>query len=121
MRAVEEKIQAALSGKLTLADTRDLTITWNNTGVLGGTAPDSIIPYAVSRDGSEYPTGFIFNITAFEEVGGRMYSNLVFRFDHRLTDGKQASGFAHALKAIIEAPIKPDDFWDIFDVAQLVN
>ncbi len=114
VHAVEEKIKKMRAGKLSLSDTRDLTVTWNNTGVLGGVAPESVIPYAVSNSGIEYPTGFIFNVTAFEERERRTRAKIAFRFDHRLTDGKQASAFARELKGIVEAPQDPEEFWSVF-------
>ena len=111
-------IENALLGKLSLSDMRGLTVTFNNTGVLGGTDPSSILPYVIEADGVEHPSGFLFNLTAFERTGDRAYARIAFRFDHRLVlTGAIPMAFANELKERIEAPQNPDDFFKVFGLA----
>ncbi|MBI4094792.1 MAG: E3 binding domain-containing protein, partial [Candidatus Liptonbacteria bacterium] len=50
-KRAHELVESALLGKLSVGDTRGLTVTFNNTGVLGGTDPSSILPYVMEAGG----------------------------------------------------------------------
>lgn len=117
-KRAHELIESALLGKLSVGDTRGLTVTFNNTGVLGGTDPSSILPYVMEDGGIEHPSAFLFNLTAFERNDEKVYTRIAFRFDHRVClTGATPSAFAEELKKKIEAPQKPEDFFEVFGLA----
>jgi len=114
VEAVEAGIQRALSRNLTLADDRELTFSVNNTGVLGGTAPNSIIPITRDRDEQYRPTGMILNIGVVRQhLSGRCDMTLAFRFDHQLVSGKRVMAFAKAIAERVETFQKPEKFLDL--------
>ncbi|OGZ15211.1 MAG: hypothetical protein A3G11_02465 [Candidatus Lloydbacteria bacterium RIFCSPLOWO2_12_FULL_51_9] len=109
-------IENTVSGHAAIGDFRDLTFTVNNTGVLGGENPAPLIPYTVTADGSERPTGMILALAKMSEREGEIILPIVFRFDHRLCDGGPASAFVRALKERIETPRAPHEFFSLLEI-----
>ncbi|MEK7178967.1 MAG: 2-oxo acid dehydrogenase subunit E2 [Patescibacteria group bacterium] len=114
---VEEKIRRTETRRLGRDDIRNLSFTFNNTGRLGGDAPASAIPATRTSTGAIRPTSMILNMTRIRKGDlGRFYTNLAFRFDHRLCDGSLPTAFVSALKDFLEAQKRPDDFLKLFNV-----
>ncbi len=116
MVQIHDKVQRAMSRKITLPELRDLTFTVNNVGAMGGENPDSIVPYTKESGGKERPTGMIMVLGAIKQFPGdsRHYMTLAFSFDHRLFDGAPALEFVGALKKYIESKNAPDEFRELF-------
>lgn len=108
--AANGAIERARRGALGLHEIRDLTFTVNNTGVLGGENPSPIIPYTIAADGTERPTAMILALARIRKEKRRSFLPVVFRFDHRLMDGREAVGFIRALRERIESKKSPEEF-----------
>lgn len=116
MLQVHDKVQRAMSRKITLPELRDLTFTVNNVGAMGGENPDSIVPYTKESGGKERPTGMIMVLGAVKQSPGdsRRSMTLAFSFDHRLFDGAPALEFVNAIKSYIEKKRAPEEFRELF-------
>lgn len=108
--AASSAIERARRGALGLHEIRDLTFTVNNTGVLGGENPSPIIPYTIAADGTERPTAMILALARLRKERRRSFLPVVFRFDHRLCDGREALAFARELRERIESKKSPEEF-----------
>ena len=135
MAQVNDKVQRAMSKKITLPELHDLTFTVNNVGAKGGENPDSIVPYTKESSGKERPTGMIMVLGAIKQFPDdkfiaelvrlgviesksdfdvRTLMTLAFSFDHRLFDGVPALEFVGAIKKYIEEKDDPEEFRELF-------
>lgn len=110
VRTANQKVEHALLRKLALADFRDLTVTVNRVAffdevrgeVIGGEKPSPIIPTTIGSNGKKRPTTLILAFGKIKEENGRKLLTVVFRFDHRITDGAIPLRFVYALKDFLE-------------------
>lgn len=118
VRLANDKVMRARTGKLLLGDYRGLSFTVNRVAfrgddgrIVGGERPHAIIPWTKDVNGKSEgrPTSMILSLSKLFTEGDRIYLRAVFRFDHRIFDGKEPLLFIHALKDFIETS-PYDDF-----------
>lgn len=116
IETAEAAISRAFSRKLLFTDDQELTFTINNTGVLGGVAPDSVIPITKDKNGKDRPTGMIFNIGAVEEqIDGRRSMSFSLRYDHQISGGRRVMAFAKAMADRVRSLEDSDDVLKLLD------
>ena len=105
-RRLDEIIDRARSGKMTLEDAEGGTFTLNNTGALGSVWGGAIINYpqaAILTTEAIVKRPVVVSTTDEDSIEIRSMMNVCLSFDHRIVDGAEAAEFLQAVKKNLEA------------------
>lgn len=104
-RQLDQVIDRARNGKMTLDDASGGTFTLNNTGVLGSIWGGAIINHpqaAILTTEAIVKRPIVISENGEDTVEVRSMMNICLSFDHRIIDGAEASIFLQAVKTELE-------------------
>lgn len=103
-RALDDLVDRARAGRLTLSDVQGGTITLNNTGAFGSVASRPILnaPEVAIVTFERVVRRPV--VVADDAIAIRAMANVCLTFDHRALDGHEAGAFLATLRQFIEAP-----------------
>lgn len=105
-RQLDQVIQRARNGKLTLDDMQGGTFTLNNTGALRSVWSGAIINHpqaAILTTDAIVKRPIVVSQNGKDRIDVRSMMNLCLSFDHRIIDGAEASNFLQAVKTEFES------------------
>jgi len=105
-RRLDQVIERARNGKMTLDDASGGTFTLNNTGVLGSIWGGAIINHpqaAILTTEAIVKRPIVVSNNGQDTVEIRSMMNICLSFDHRIVDGAESSSFLQAVKTELEA------------------